>query len=161
MNIIIEKDDFNKDCIFFQNSVKNIIMQDSNFTRIIYSNSLFCLNSIIFVIKINILHIEKYFNKYKYNFDCKNENTKREIEKISIIEKNILDRISFPGKIPNYKINQQLSYGNIKFYTDELQNEEEKYIYIKLSGIWESENEYGISFKFFNSNQLNDNKNND
>lgn len=157
MNIIIEKNDFNKDYVFFQNSVKNIIMKDGNFTRIIYSNSLFVLNSMILTINLHITHFEKYFNKYKYIFDCNNENTKKEIEKISAIEKHILDRIPFPGKKPNYRIGQQLSYGNIKFYTESLSYDAEQTIYIKLSGVWETEYEYGISFKFIDSNRFNDN----
>jgi hypothetical protein len=157
MNIIIEKNDFNPNYVFFQNSVKNIIMHDGNFTRIIYSNSLFILNSIIFTIDLHITHFEKYFNKYKYFFNCQYENTKREIEKIAIIEKQILDRIQFAGKTPIYKITQQLSYGNIKFYTDTILDNEYQNIYIKLSGIWETEHEYGISFKFIDSNRFNDN----
>jgi len=161
MNIIIEKNNFNKDYVFFQNSVKNIVMEDGNFTRIIYSNTLFALNSIILTLQIHIIHIEKYFNKYKYVFDCHNENTKREIEKISEIERNILDRIQFQGKKPNYRISQQLSYGNIKFYTESLQFENAQNIYIKLSGVWETEHEYGISFKFIDSSRFIDNKFND
>jgi hypothetical protein len=154
MNIIINKDDFNPDYVFFQNSVKNIIMQDGNFTRIIYSNSLFILNSIIVTIDLHITHYEKYFNKYKYFFDCTYENTRKELEKISLIEKQILDRIQFPNKKPIYRINQQISYGNIKFYTDTIQYNSEQKIYIKLSGIWETANEYGVSFKFIDSNQF-------
>jgi hypothetical protein len=154
MNIIINKDDFNPDYVFFQNSVKNIIMQDGNFTRIIYSNSLFILNSIIVTIDLHITHYEKYFNKYKYFFDCTYENTRKELEKISLIEKQILDRIQFPNKKPIYRINQQISYGNIKFYTDTIQYNSDQKIYIKLSGIWETATEYGVSFKFIDSNQF-------
>jgi hypothetical protein len=154
MNIIINKDEFNPDYVFFQNSVKNIIMQDGNFTRIIYSNSLFILNSIIVTIDLHITHYEKYFNKYKYFFDCTYENTRKELEKISLIEKQILDRIQFPNKKPIYRINQQISYGNIKFYTDTIQYNSDQKIYIKLSGIWETATEYGVSFKFIDSNQF-------
>jgi len=156
MNIIIEKNDFKSDYVFFQNSVKNIIIQEGNFTRIVYSNSLFILNSIIITIDLHITHFEKYFNKYKYFFDCQNEDTKRELEKISEIEKQILDRIPFPGKKPIYRISQQLSFGNIKFYTDSIQHNSDQKIYIKLSGVWESEYEYGISFKIIDSNRFND-----
>jgi hypothetical protein len=161
MNIIIDKNDFNPDNVFFQNSVKNIIMHDSTFTRIIYSNTLFALNSIILSIDLQITHFEKYFNKYKYFFNCNYENTRNELEKISIIEKQILDRIQLPGKNPVYRISQQLSYGNVKFYTDTIQYNSEQKIYIKLSGIWETENDYGISFKIIDSNRFNDNKFND
>ena len=156
MNIIIEKNDFKSDYVFFQNSVKNIIIHEGNFTRIVYSNSLFILNSIIITIDLHITHFEKYFNKYKYFFDCQNEDTKRELEKISEIEKQILDRIPFPGKKPIYRISQQLSFGNIKFYTDTIQHNSDQKIYIKLSGVWESEYEYGISFKIIDSNRFND-----
>jgi hypothetical protein len=154
MNIIIEKKDFNKDYVFFQNSVKNTVMQDSNFTRIIYSNVLFILNSIVFTLELNMIHYEQYFNKYKYFFNCCSEKNSREIEKISEIEKQILSRINFPGKNPSYKIKQQLSSGNIKFYTESIRNNLEQNIYIKLSGIWETEYEYGISFKFIDSSHF-------
>jgi hypothetical protein len=154
MNIIIEKKDFNPDYVFFQNSVKNTVMQDSNFTRIIYSNVLFILNSIVFTLDLQMIHHEQYFNKYKYFFNCYSENNMRELEVISKIEKQILNRISFTGKTPAYKINQQLSSGNIKFFTDSTKNNLEQNIYIKLSGIWETEYEYGISFKFIDSNHF-------
>jgi hypothetical protein len=154
MNIIIEKKDFNHEYVFFQNSVKNTVMQDGNFTRIIYSNVLFILNSIVFTLDLQMIHYEQYFNKYKYFFNCYTEKNAREIEKMTEIEKQILNRISFTGKKPSYKIRQQLSSGNIKFYTDSIRNNLEQNIYIKLSGIWETEHEYGISFKFIDSSNF-------
>ena len=57
MNIIIELDNFNDECLFYNSPVKNTVMDDSNFIRILYSNKLFTLNGIFIKIKFNITSI--------------------------------------------------------------------------------------------------------
>ena len=46
MNIVIDNEDFNKDHIFLQEPVKNNIIDDSKFIRIIYSNNIFSVNTL-------------------------------------------------------------------------------------------------------------------
>ena len=46
MNLVLEQQTFEKNNIFFQDAVKNTVMNDSNFIRIIYSNKEIILNGI-------------------------------------------------------------------------------------------------------------------
>ena len=69
MNIIITIDQYNEKCVYFCEPIKNNIMNDSNFIRIIYSTSLFVLNGIYISVNIGHISIEKYYNKFKCTFD--------------------------------------------------------------------------------------------
>jgi hypothetical protein len=74
-----------------------------------------------------------------------NEN---EIKKICNIEKNILDKIGIIGKTPIFKITEQLMSSSIKLFTENLNKCTNKQFILKMSGIWENEMEYGITYKF-------------
>jgi len=69
MNIVKTIDQYNDDCVYFCDPIKNNIMNDGNFIRILYSTPMFILNGIYLSISINQLTIEKYYNKYKCSFD--------------------------------------------------------------------------------------------
>ena len=68
MNIVIDIDEFNKDYIFLQEPVKNNIIDDSKFIRLIYSNNIFSVNTVYIVVNLQIVNIENYFNKLKFFF---------------------------------------------------------------------------------------------
>jgi len=68
MNIVIDIDEFNKDYIFLQEPVKNNIIDDSKFIRLIYSNNIFSVNTVYIVVNLQIVNIENYFNKHKFLF---------------------------------------------------------------------------------------------
>ena len=48
MNLVLERENFVFNNIFFYESVKNTVMDDSSFIRIIYSNEDMILNGIYF-----------------------------------------------------------------------------------------------------------------
>lgn len=155
MNLILPLNEYNSKNVFFLESVKNNVVELSNFIRIIYSNSHFMLNSVIFEVDINIFHIEKYFNKYKYLFNLQLDKNLLFINTISKIEKDLLGILnnslsSLLSKKPVYKIQEQLACGYIKIHNEDIGTGlyKNKNIYIKISGIWESDIEYGIIFKF-------------
>ena len=153
MNIIIPLNEYNNKNVFFLESVKNNVVELSNFIRIIYSNSHLMLNSLIFEADINVFHVEKYFNKYKYLFNFQLEKNMVFINTITKIEKELLGMLhnsSLILKKPVYKIQEQLSSGYIKIHNEDIVSGiyKNKNIYIKISGVWESEIEYGIIFKF-------------
>ena len=153
MNLVIDIDQFNSNYVHFQESVKNTIMDDSNFIRILYSNNLFILNGIFLKVNIKISHIDKYFNKYKwaFNYDIK-ENI---IEKISIIERTILQMINISNKCATYRISEQRHNENSKLYTNSCSPKWENEFILKISGIWENDTEYGITYKFIDINNPN------
>ncbi len=148
MNVITTLNQFSLDHIYFQESIKNTVMDNSDFIRIIYSNPLFMLNGIYLQINFDIIQIEKFFNKYKCLFNI--EDNKEVIEKICLIEKYILEKVNIKNKKPHYCIMKQLMSGFIKIFVE---NPEKHSNYIlKISGVWDSEEEYGITYKFIDIN---------
>jgi hypothetical protein len=146
MNIVIKIEQYNNDCIYFCEPIKNNIMNDSNFIRILYSNEIMTLGGIYLLININDICCEKYYNKYKCSF---NQNNHTElIEKIKKIEENLLDKVGIQNKCPQHKIYELLKNGNIKVF-NEISKENTTFI-LKISGIWETQNSYGLTYKFIN-----------
>ena len=146
MNVTININEFNDNNIIFTEPVKNTVMDDSNFIRILYSNDLFTLSGIFIKITLNIINIEKYFNKFKCSFHV--DKNKYIIDCLSSIESNILGKIKIDNKTPRKKIYEQLNSGNIKLFTDNIIDIIPNLFIIKISGIWETEYEYGITYKF-------------
>jgi len=145
MNIVKNIDQYNEDCVYFYEPIKNNIMNNGNFIRIIYSTSLFVLNGIYINININYLSIDKYYNKYKCSFDT---NQYRDlIDKLRIIEEGLIKKIGILGKIPQYKIYEQLKNGNIKVFSDTSDKIGYSFL-LKIAGIWETDTEYGLTYKF-------------
>ena len=145
MNIVKNIDQYNDDFVYFCDPIKNNIMNNGNFIRILYSTSLFVLNGIYLNIYINQLTIEKYFNKYKCAFDIGAHANL--IQRIKIIEENILRKINILGKAPQYKIYEQISNGNIKIFSDNIDNITNNFLLI-IAGVWETEYHYGLTYKF-------------
>jgi len=71
MMIVKTIQQYNDDNVYFSESIKNNIINNGNFIRIIYSNELFSLNGIYLHIPLKSERIEPYFNKYRYTFDIK------------------------------------------------------------------------------------------
>ena len=145
MNIVKTMEQYNEDCVYFCDPIKNNIMNDGNFIRILYSTPMFILNGIYMSISINQLTIEKYFNKYKCSFDIGTHINI--IQRIKIIEENILHKINIKGKIPQYKIYEQIGNGNIKIFADNIDHISNQFL-LKIAGIWETEYNYGLTYKF-------------
>jgi len=145
MNIVKNIVQYNDNFVYFCDPIKNNIMNNGNFIRILYSTSIFVLNGIYLNISINQLTIEKYFNKYKCSFDIGAHTNL--IQRIKIIEENILRKINILGKSPQYKIYEQISNGNIKIFSDNIDNITNNFL-LKIAGIWETEYHYGLTYKF-------------
>ena len=147
MNIVKNIDQYNEDYVYFCDPIKNNIMNDGNFIRILYSTPLFILNGIYININICPLSIDKYYNKFKCTFDTHHH--KDVIEKLKYIEDGLLKKIIINGKIPQYKIYDQLKNGNIKFFSETYDKINSNFL-LKIAGIWETESEFGLTYKFIN-----------
>lgn len=145
MNIVKTIEQYNIKNVYFSEPIKNNIMNDGTFTRIIYSTNTFVLNGIFLFITLIPTYIDKYYNKYKYFFDVKQN--KDIIDQLQLIESNILSQHSIKNKVPQYKIKEQLESGFIKFF-DETINKSDNSFILKISGIWENDTNYGITYKF-------------
>ena len=86
MNIVKNMNQYDENNIFFCEPIKNNIMNEGNFIRILYSTHNILLNGIYLLIKLNDISCEKYYNKFKCSFNPLNH--KDVIENIKIIEKS-------------------------------------------------------------------------
>lgn len=148
MNFVKNLNQFNNDNIYFCDPIKNNIMNEGTFIRILYSTQYVVFNGIYLLLQFNDMNIEKYYNKYKCSF---NVNTNKElIENIKNIEINILQKINIKNKNPQYKINEILKTGSIKLFNDVIPKN--NIFILKISGIWETQTNYGVTYKFIKSN---------
>lgn len=146
MNIAIELDEFDETNVYFNKPVRNTVIDESNFLRLTYSNEMFSMNGIYLNVVIDVSNKEKHYNKYKCSFNL-NKNY-LVVHKLTQIEAKILKRIHLHGKNPVKKIRQQLNCGNIKLFTDNSLPSPANNYTLKMSGIWETDTEYGITYKF-------------
>lgn len=145
MNIANYLQDYDLNKVFFLNPIKNTVIDNSNFIRILYSNELFILNGVYLIIDINDICIDKHNNKIKYSFNL--EKNIEILNSIKNIEINLLKKINIKNKNMSTKILDQLNTGFLKISNEYKENFTNKFI-LKISGIWESIYEYGLTYKF-------------
>lgn len=144
MYIVHNINNIDSNSFFFGKNINNTVIANGRFTRVLYSTPLYTLNSILLNIKLNGIKMEKSYIKYKCRFS---PGTNSDIiNKIKCIEENILEKANIDKKRIN-NISDQLRTGLIKIFIDNntrILND----IILKISGIWETEKEYGITYKF-------------
>jgi hypothetical protein len=153
MNIVIPLYDFNEKNVFLLEKIKNNIIMDGFFIKTIYSMSYYCLN--IILIDVPFLKLKKIININKIIYVIDTKINEKIIEKLKQVEINILKKIndlSFK-KTACYKLFETLKNGEIKIFknTEYSMNDtslSSTKIILKISGIWISENSYGLSYKF-------------
>ena len=150
MNIVKDIDQFDEKNIYFTEPIKNNIINNGHFVRILYSTPFFVINGIHILFSLSNVVIEKYFNKYKCIFNVDAHNNL--IHKIKLLEETIIKKCNltytYKNKIPQYKLFDQIKNGNIKIFTDNLKNENSNTYILKISGIWHTDSHYGITYKF-------------
>jgi hypothetical protein len=145
MNIVKTINQYNEEFVYFLEPIRNNIINNGSFIKIIYSTPFITFNGIYVNINLTYIGIEKYFNKFKCVFDINYH--KDIVERIKYIESSILNKY-ISNKEPQYKIYDQLKNGNIKIVTssERISNS----FLLKIAGIWENESEYGLTYKFIN-----------
>lgn len=154
MNIAKQLEQFNINNVYFTDAIKNTVMDNGEFIRVIYSTPNMALNGISLLVKISNLQIEKYYNKLKCIFNI--TSNRETIDKIKNFENEVLEKYNCNHKIICRNIGQQLEKGFLKLYSNSniIVNEKKSsadYL-LKISGIWENDNEYGITYKFIEVN---------
>ena len=156
MNLIKNIDQYNDNCVYFFDPIRNNIINDGNFVRILYSTPSFTLNGIYLLIQLNDIVIEKYYNKYKCNFNVHNHipliDTIQKMEETLLEKYNLGNKLPY-NKIPHYKIYDQIKNGNIKIFCDNIKKNYNNLFILKISGIWETELYYGLTYKFSKINE--------
>lgn len=146
MNIATNIEQYNEQNVFLCDPIKNNIMNEGKFVRILYSDTNCVLNGVYLFLTLEDIQCEKYYSKIKCNFNVSLH--KDLIENIKIIEENLLKKYEIFNKTPQFKLYDQLKNGNIKL-TNEIENVEKCSFILKISGIWETHCSYGLTYKFF------------
>jgi len=146
MYLTIDIEQFNPDYIYFSEPTKNTILNDSTFVRILHSSPHITLNGIC--INISLVRISQRL-KCKLEFDTDNANNIKIIQNLTTIEECILRKYGNDKKTPTYKLREQLISGCLKVFNyNYLIPLNHNSFALKISGIWETESEYGLTFKF-------------
>ena len=77
-----------------------------------------------------------------------NKPIRRKINEIKKIEIKLLEKFSNYAKMPQYKLLDQLMSGAIKLHAKNNVNTINNHFILKISGIWETNNFYGLTYKF-------------
>ena len=143
----------NPGCLYFSEPVQNALMPDSYFIRIIYSDNDVSLIGLMIPMYFNSITVLKSFNKSIIMYDLHSHRDM--ILKISELEISILERYNHflkmykkYQKCPVYNLTTQLKSCSVKLFNDIDKNLDECNLVLKISGIWESDKEIGITFKF-------------
>ena len=150
MNIALNINQYDINNIYFCDPIKNNVVNDGIFIRIIYSTKLFVTNGINLCIPFYDVVTEKYYNKYKCSINV--INNKNTIESIYYLEREILYKVNTKNKIIQTKISDQIKNGNFKIFSENIDkpnnNNNNQLFILKISGIWETDNYIGLTFKF-------------
>ncbi len=131
-------DQYSNDNIILNEPVKNQIFNDSTFSRIVYSNNTITTNGIHLKLDFKGVSIDRKFNKNNVQFNI--YNNRDLIASIQTIESRLLS--NYDKKDPIYSLTSELNIGRITVH-DYKEN-----IVLKISGVWETEFNCGITYKF-------------
>ena len=148
MYIVKYSDQFDINHVYLCEPIKNNIMSNGSFIRIIYSNNHVSLNGINLLLTLDGVAVERFYTKYRCFFSTIQH--KELIDKIKMIEEKVLKMISIYNKIPQFNVYDQLSSGYIKIFSNQSTNEnmDTNLFMLKIAGIWETETNYGVTYKF-------------
>jgi hypothetical protein len=144
--VTIQPENITKEYIYFNEPIQNNIINESRYIRILYSTPNIVFNGIHVLISLTIDNIERQYNKniLYYNIE-KNTQTINDIKKI---EKIILKKYD-SLKSPSYNLSQLIEGGVIRLFTDLTEKKKVMNIILKISGLWEDDETYGVTYKFF------------
>jgi hypothetical protein len=169
MLLITDLEQYKNEYIYLCNSIKNNIINNGNFMRILYSTPELTLNGIFISFQLIDVNIIKYYNKYKCIFNY--QLNKNVIDKLKQLEINLLNKIN-TDKIFQLKLLDELNCGFIKLYvtnsnTSSINSNQNVNIIndnnnnnniisdnnitsflLKISGIWETDKYVGLTYKF-------------
>lgn len=161
----LENIDYNN--IIICDPIKNSIIDYSSFYKIIYSNSYISYNGVFTIFRVNNVTINKdkvFFNNNNNNNDENNSvfNKLKHIEEhiIKLCNKSKIKKINYKLKdclnnnyfkfVNNDDVNKFNNFNNLKLLSNS--NSDYHYFILKISGLWETRENIGITFKIIKIN---------
>lgn len=143
---VLNIEDCNIDHFHFLDSKSNLIMEGV-FTKLVYALPIFTINSIYINFPIKPNFSVKNFLLFDQVHERNLFSVFRKVE-IDLLE--IYAKTHCINKKPNHAMSNMFSYGRSKFFNAEYVST----FLMKISGIWESETEYGVTFKIVDANKV-------
>jgi hypothetical protein len=152
-------EDLNYEYIIINEPIKNSAVQYNYFYKLLYSTHIVSLTSIFVIFELNNL----YFDNDKIKFD-KSALNNSVFNKLIELEEHVLNLVR-DSKNKLFKIrelyeNQYFKYAlsddneNLNNYNHVNEINNNKTFIIKISGIWESKESIGLTFKFIKVNKF-------
>jgi len=152
MNISIDLQKVSLTNIYFSDKKRNIIM-DGNFTKILYSNEWFTMNGLYVLFPIEKLQNDKNIHNNLLKFNPYQSNNLHIVQDFSKLEYRIIEYYKntyhCKSKVSNF-LSKQLYSGSMKLYKEShsLDYEKKNILFIiKISGVWETAEDVGLTFK--------------
>ena len=152
MYVALELEGVKPENLIIAEAMHNTVIDNSSFMRLMYSEGNVSFNGLHIRCPLASMHVERYFHKHRCTFDL--GDNKRLIDGLARLEDTILWAANVPSKRRRHGLACQLSGGFVKIFTEGDQVQGGYEILLKISGIWESETEYGITYKFLIANRL-------
>jgi hypothetical protein len=144
--VTIHPENITKEYIYFNEPIQNNIINESRYIRILYSTPITVFNGIHVLINLSIDNIERQYNKNILYYNI--EKNIEAVSGIKKIEKMILKKYN-SIKIPSYNLSELIDGGVIRLFTDFNEKKKVTNIILKISGLWENDETYGVTYKFF------------
>ena len=152
MNVLVlDLYHYDPQCFYYLDSQKNALM-DGLFTKVIYTHSYFTMNGLYFYFPVQPSYLEPSKDKYFVNFDPNVTQNKAIMDILFKLETQILlHYASFVNrrKTSNMTMYRHLLKGKFRIHQSSPPDTFNKYTYVlKISGIWETDTEFGVTYKW-------------
>ena len=146
MNIVLTDLQYNINNIYYGEPIQNTVMDNSKFIKILYSTEDIILNGIQYLLTFKNITKELYFKKVKISYDINSHISL--FKRLAEIEQELLEKYVC-NKTPKKVLWSLFNEGYIKLFpnTENDINSNNNNFILKISGIWENTNEYGITYK--------------
>jgi hypothetical protein len=145
--------------IIINEPIKNSVLQYNYFYKLLYSTNIVVLTSIFTLFELNNVIIENdkaLFNKNTTNDSVFNKLIQLEEYLLNLINNSKIKQYKFKELYENQYIKYSLFDDSDKFnnykYVNTLDEKNNKFI-LKISGIWESKENIGLTFKIIIANK--------
>jgi hypothetical protein len=160
MNIIIDISNYNLGYTYFLDSKRNMVIEGT-FSKIVYSNQYFTLNGIYIHLPFEVDSIDRNLKKYILKFYPSSKINTPIVQELNRMEHKIIEYFKqmngINHKKSSYSLTKQLFSGSLKVYKDYTRNitSDSNITYvIIISGIWETCEEVGITYKVVESSPV-------
>lgn len=155
--LVLELNEYDPDCFYFLETEKNVLM-DGLFTKMIYTQQNFTMNGLYYYFPIQYSTVEPCGDKYYIHFDPSLAANKAIIEIIYKLETQVLlHYASFTNrrKLSSMTMHKQLLKGKVRIHEPcpPLSENSSEYI-LKISGVWETDAEFGVTYKWLEANSM-------